>query len=72
MIAPLKGIKKQVLGGMLVCLGAMTALLAGVIGFELDIFYIVISVIGACLFLYGTLQKNRAESMTRRISIGSN
>ena len=72
MIAPLKGIKKQVLGGMLVCLGAMTALLAGVIGFELDIFYVVISVIGACLFLYGTLQKNRSESMTRRISIGSN
>ena len=72
MIAPLKGIKKQVLGGMLVCLGAMTALLAGVIGFELDIFYIVISVIGACLFLYCTLQKNRSESMTRRISIGSN
>jgi len=57
---------------MLVCLGAMTALLAGVIGFELDIFYVVISVIGACLFLYGTLQKNRSESMTRRISIGSN
>lgn len=72
MIAPLKGIKKQVLGGMLVCLGAMTALLARVIGFELDIFYVVISVIGACLFLYGTLQKNRSESMTRRISIGSN
>jgi len=71
-IAPLKGIKKQVLGGMLVCLGAMTALLARVIGFELDIFYVVISVIGACLFLYGTLQKNRSESMTRRISIGSN
>ena len=72
MIAPLNGIKKQVLGGMLVCLGAMTALLARVIGFELDIFYVVISVIGACLFLYGTLQKNRSESMTRRISIGSN
>lgn len=61
MIAPPRGIKKQVLGGMLVCLGAVTALLARVIGFELDIFYVVISAIGAGLFLYGTLQKNRHE-----------
>ena len=57
MIKPPKGIKKQVLGGMLVCLGAMTALLARTIGFELDIFYIVIGIIGACLFLYGAIQK---------------
>lgn len=59
MIAAPRGIKQQVLGGMLVCLGALTALLARVIGFELDIFYILISVVGAGLFLYGTLQKNR-------------
>lgn len=59
MTAPPKGIKKQVLGGMLVCLGAVTALLARIIGFELDIFYIVISIIGVGLFLYGTLQKNQ-------------
>lgn len=49
----------QVLGGMLFCLGAMTALLAGMIGFELDIFYVVISIIGAGLFLYGVIQKNQ-------------
>ncbi|MDO8261747.1 MAG: hypothetical protein Q7T21_00825 [Gallionella sp.] len=55
---PHKGIKKQVLGGLLLCLGAMTALLARTIGFELDIFYVVISIIGAGLFLYGTIQKN--------------
>ena len=56
---PPKGIKKQVLGGALFCLGAMTALLAKTIGFELDIFYVVISIIGACLFLYGAIQKNQ-------------
>jgi hypothetical protein len=60
-IAPPKGIKKQVLGGMLVCLGAVTALLSRVIGFELDVFYVVISVVGVGLFLYGTLQKNQHE-----------
>ena len=53
---PLKAIKMQVLGGILFCLGAMTALLAKTIGFELDIFYVVISIIGACLFLYGAIQ----------------
>ena len=56
---PPKGIKKQVLGGVLLCLGAMTALLARMIGFELDNFYVVISIIGACLFLYGAMQKNQ-------------
>lgn len=61
MIAPPKGIKKQVLGGVLVCLGAITALLSRIIGFELDIFYVLISVIGVGLFLYGTMQKNRRE-----------
>jgi len=54
-----KGVKMQVLGGMLFCLGVMTALLAGIIGFELDIFYVVISIIGAGLFLYGAIQKNQ-------------
>lgn len=56
---PLKGIKKQVLGGVLFCLGAITALLARILGFELDIFYVVISMIGAGLFLYGAIQKNQ-------------
>ena len=55
---PAKGIKKQVLGGVLFCLGIMTALLSRMIGFELDIFYVVISIVGAGLFLYGAIQKN--------------
>ncbi len=38
-------------------MGAITAVLARVIGFDLAFFYIVISVTGALLFLYGTLQK---------------
>ena len=61
MITPAKGIKKQVLGGMLVCLGAIAALLARTIGFELDIFYVVISIIGGCLFIYGAMQKKQHE-----------
>lgn len=51
----------QVLGGVLFCLGVMTALLAGTIGFELDIFYVVISIIGAGLFLYGAIQKKQHQ-----------
>lgn len=61
--------KKQVLGGMLVCLGAITALLARTIGFELDIFYVVISIIGGCLFLYGTIQKNQHKGACTEESI---
>jgi hypothetical protein len=56
---PAKGIKKQVLGGVLFCLGAMTALLARTIGFELDIFYVAISIIGAGLFLCGAMQEKQ-------------
>lgn len=65
----------QVLGGMLFCLGVMTALLAGMIGFELDIFYVVISIIGAGLFLYGAIQKpqnnlaSQSASMRQRATI---
>lgn len=55
----------QVLGGVLFCLGAMTALLAGTIGFELDGFYVVVSIIGVGLFLYGAIQKN---SISRQAS----
>ena len=40
-------------------LGTVTALLSNIIGFELDIFYIVISIIGVGLFLYGAAQRNR-------------
>jgi hypothetical protein len=56
-MSPPKGVKMQVLGGVLFCLGAMTALLSRIIGFELDIFYVVISIIGAGLFLYGGILK---------------
>lgn len=59
MTAAPKGIKQQVLGVVLFSLGAITALLAKTIGFELDIFYVVISIVGICLFLYGAIQKNR-------------
>ena len=64
-----KGIKKQVLGGVLFCLGAMTALLARTIGFELDIFYVLISIVGAGLFLYGAIQKNRPELTSKTQSV---
>ena len=57
---PPEGIKQQVFGGALFCLGTLTALLSGIMGFELDIFYVVISIIGAMLFLYGGLQGKRS------------
>lgn len=69
MTTPANGIKKQVLGGMLVCLGAVTALLARILGFELDIFYVVISVIGVCLLLYGAIQKKQQEKPVQHKSI---
>ncbi len=65
----------QVLGGVLLCLGAMTTLLVGAIGFELDNFYVVISIIGAGLFLHGTIQKrqhklaNQPSPMRQSVSI---
>lgn len=49
----------QVLGGVLFCLGAMTILLARTIGFEVDVFYLVMCIFGACLFLYGAIQRKR-------------
>ena len=61
MIAPHKGMKKQVFGGVLCCLGVITAVLSRTIGFELDVFYVVISIAGAGLFLYGAMQRNRHE-----------
>jgi hypothetical protein len=59
-----KGIKMQVLGGVLFCLGAVTVLLANLIGFELDIFYIAIGILGAALFLFGTMQRKQQMSAT--------
>jgi len=58
----------QVFGGVLFCLSGLTALLSGTIGFELDIFYVVIGIIGFNLFLYGTLQRNQH---TRRLAASS-
>ena len=57
-----RGFKIQAFGAMLVGLGAITALLARVIGFELDGFYVFIGIIGAILFIYGMLQGKRDSS----------
>lgn len=57
MIAPPKGTKQQVLGGVLAGLVTLIALLSQTIGFELDPFYGVIGVIGAGLLLHGTIRK---------------
>lgn len=65
MIKPPKGIKLQALGSVLFCLGVMTALLARAIGFELDMFYVVIGIAGACLFLYGSIQKYQHKKTKR-------
>ncbi len=42
---------------MLVSLAGITAILAHVIGFELDIFYVVIGATGVGLFLYGAIKR---------------
>lgn len=54
------GLKKQVFGLVLVALGVGTALLSKILGFELDSFYIVITVIGIGLFIYGQGQNRRS------------
>jgi glucose uptake protein GlcU len=66
---PVNGLKKQVLGGVLFCVGAITVLLARTIGFELDGFYIVICIFGACLFLYGTMQKKQHKLASQSASV---
>ncbi len=49
--------RKQIFGCMLLGLASITAILAQVIGFELDIFYVVIAATGVGLFLYGTIRR---------------
>lgn len=68
MITPVKGMKKQVLGSILVCLGGITAFLARIMEFELDIFYIVITLIGGCLFLYGAIQKKQGTPVHHELT----
>ncbi len=52
-----KALRKQIFGCMLVSLAGITAILAQVIGFELDIFYVVIGATGVGLFLYGAIER---------------
>ncbi len=56
-----KGLKIQVFGCTLLALGTITALLARVIGFELDPFYIVISAVGTLLFFFGAFATWNSE-----------
>ena len=63
---PVSGFKTQIFGAVLVGLGAITALLARVIGFELDVFYVYIGIIGAALFVYGIAQGKRDDSRKGR------
>jgi len=50
-----KGMKMRIFGIVLLCLSAVTALLARTVGFELNVFYIVIAAAGACMFAYGSI-----------------
>ncbi|MBI5657981.1 MAG: hypothetical protein HZC43_00150 [Nitrosomonadales bacterium] len=63
---PSKGVKMQIFGAVLVSLGAITALLARTIGFELDIFYVAIGIGGVALFVYGILQRKRGSFRKER------
>lgn len=58
MSTPPRGTKQQVLGGALAGLSVLVVLLSRTIGFELDPFYVVIGVLGGCLFLHGA-SRNR-------------
>ncbi len=53
-----KRLKKQVFGGVLIGLGVINAILARIIGFELDIFYVILGSIGVFIFLYGSIHNN--------------
>lgn len=66
MNAPPEGTKPMVLGGTLVGLGAVTALLSIAPGFEPDLFDVAICVVGACLLLHGAVQARRARRQARR------
>ncbi len=55
-----RAMRKQVFGCMLLGLASITAILSRIVGFELDVFYVVIGIIGAGLLLHGTFQKNGA------------
>ena len=55
-----KAMRKRIFGYMLLGLGIITTVSARVFGFELDAFYVVISIAGASLILYGTFQKHGA------------
>jgi hypothetical protein len=57
---PSKGLRLQVLGAMLIGLGVITALLSRIIGFELAIFYPVISILGVGLFAYGHITRKNS------------
>lgn len=48
-----RGMREQVFGGVLLALGAVTALLARAIGFELESFHVFVPAVGACLVLLG-------------------
>ncbi len=55
-----RAMRKQVFGCMLVGLAGITAILSRIIGFELDVFYVAIGIIGAGLLIHGTFQKRGA------------
>lgn len=52
-----KGTKQLVMGGVLVGLSLLTVLLSRMLGFELDLFYGAIGILGAGLFLIGAVRK---------------
>jgi len=56
-----KGTKQLVMGGVLVGLGLLTALLSRMLGFELDPFYGAIGILGTVFFLIGAVRKESGE-----------
>lgn len=58
-----RGVKKQVLGGVLIATSAITTLLSQLIGFELDILYPIIGAAGASLLVIGSLQRKTGSKV---------
>jgi hypothetical protein len=57
-VIPLRpGTKQRIIGGVLVALSALIALLSRGIGFELDPFFVMLGVLGVFLFLIGSMRQ---------------
>lgn len=71
-MTPLRpGTKQRIIGGVLVALSALIALLSRGIGFELDPFFAMLGVLGVFLFLIGSLRQRADRGRTGCLRTGN-